>query len=80
MKVIIRETYKSPRLSAKVSFPAKAPAEVFRGYIKDSLLKYDLDDEDILDEESDEGIEPTGETELGMEEPEVVEEPELPEE
>lgn len=80
VKVIIRETYKSPRMSAKVSFPAKAPAEVFRGYIKDSLLKYDLDDEDILDEESDEGIEPTGETELGMEEPEVAEEPELPEE
>lgn len=80
VKVIIRETYKSPRMSSKVSFPSKAPAEVFRGYIKDSLLKYDLDDEDILDEESDEGIEPTGETDLGMDEAEVVEEPELPEE
>jgi tetratricopeptide (TPR) repeat protein len=80
VRVIIRETYKSPRMAGKVSFPSKAPAEVFRGYIKDSLLKYDLDDEDILEEESDEGIEPTGEADLGMEEPEVAEEPELPEE
>ena len=80
VKVIIREVYKSPRMSGKVSFPAKASTEVFRGYIKDSLLKYDLDDEDILDEDNDEGIEPTGEAELGMDEPEVAEEPELPEE
>ncbi len=80
VKVIIRETYKSPRMATKVSFPSKAPAEVFRGYIKDSLLKYDLDDDDIMDEDGDEGIEATGETELGMEEPEVVEDPELPEE
>lgn len=80
VKVIIRETYKSPRMTGKVSFPSKAPSEVFRGYIKDSLLKYDLDDEDILDEDNDEGVEPTPEAELGVEEPEVVEEPELPEE
>lgn len=80
IKVIIRETYRSPKMAGKVSFPSKPPTEVFRGYIKDSLLKYDLDDEDILDEESDDGVEPTAEAELGAEEPEVAEEPELPEE
>ncbi|HEX9016066.1 MAG TPA: tetratricopeptide repeat protein [Chloroflexota bacterium] len=79
VKVIIRETYKSPKMASKVSFPSKAPSE-FRGYIKDSLLKYDLDDDDILDEESDEGVEPTGDPDMGAEEPEVAEEPELPEE
>ncbi|MHB8992705.1 MAG: tetratricopeptide repeat protein, partial [Chloroflexota bacterium] len=50
VKVIIREVYRSPQMAGKVSFPSKAPAEVFRGYIKDSVLKYDLDDEeDLLD-------------------------------
>lgn len=80
LKVIIREVYRSPSMSGKVSFPSKAPAEVFRGYIKDSVLKYDLDDEEDLMEEGDEGIEPVGEVEMGIEEPEVVEESELPEE
>ncbi len=79
VKVIIRETYRNPKMAGKVSFPSKAPSE-FRGYIKDSLLKYDLDDEDILDEETEEGVEASGDTELGVEEPEVVEESELPEE
>lgn len=80
VRVIIREVYKSPSMAGKVSFPSKAPAEVFRGYIKDSVLKYDLDDEEDLLEEADEGIEPTAEAELGIEEPEIIEEPELPEE
>lgn len=80
VRVIIRETYKSPKMAGKVSFPSKAPSEVFRGYIKDSLLKYDLDDEDILDEESEDGVEASGDTDMGAEEPEVVEETELPEE
>lgn len=80
VKVIIREIYKSPNMAGKVSFPSKAPAEVFRGYIKDSVLKYDLDDEEDLLEEVEEGIEPTGEVELGIEEPEIIEESELPEE
>ncbi len=79
VKVIIREVYRSPRTSGRVSFPSKAPAEVFRGYIKDTVLKYDLDDEEDLGEETDEGIEPAAEAEIGIEEPEA-EEPELPEE
>ncbi len=79
VKVIIREVYKSPSTAGKVSFPSKVPTEVFRGYIKDSVLKYDLDDEEDLGEDADEGIEPSAEVELGGEEPEIVEEPELPE-
>jgi tetratricopeptide (TPR) repeat protein len=79
VKVIVRETYKNPRMAGKVSFPSKPPAEVFRGYIKDSLLKYDLDDEDVLDDDNDDGIEPAGEGEQGAEDAEVTEDPELPE-
>lgn len=80
VKVIIREVYRSPRMAGKVSFPSKAPAEVFRGYIKDSVLKYDLDDEEDLLEDVEEGIEVAAEAELGAEEPDVIEESELPEE
>ncbi len=80
VRVIIRETYKSPRMAGRVSFPSKTPSEVFRSYIKDSLLKYDIDDEDILDEDGDEGVEAGGDADLGVEEPEVAEEAELPEE
>ncbi len=79
VKVIIREVYRSPQMAGKVSFPSKAPAEVFRGYIKDSVLKYDLDDEEDLLDESEEGFEAAGESEMGAEEPDVIEDPELPE-
>jgi len=80
VKVIIREMYRSPKMVGKVSFPSKPAAEMFRGYIKDSVLKYDLDDEEDLSEDADDGLEMTGEAEMGAEEPEVVEESELPEE
>lgn len=79
VKVIIRETYRSAKMGNKVSFPSKAPADVFRGYIKDTVLKYDLDDEEDLADEAEEGIEPTAEAEMGTEEP-LIEESELPEE
>lgn len=80
VKVIIRELYRSPNMSGKVSFPSKATADTFRGYIKDSVLKYDLDDEEDLSDEMEDGLEITGEADLGAEEPEVTEESELPEE
>ncbi len=80
VRVIIREVYRSPNMAGKVSFPSKAPTEVFRGYIKNSVLKYDLDDEEDLMEESEDGLEPGSEAEMGIEEPEIIDEGELPEE
>lgn len=79
VRVIIRETYKSPRMAGKVSFPSKPPTEVFRGYTKDSVLKYDIEDDDELGDDIDEGSEAAPEREMGAEEPDVSEEPELPE-
>lgn len=45
VRIIIRETYQDPSQVGRVSFPVKG-GDNFRSYIKDSVLKYDLDDED----------------------------------
>ena len=51
-KVMIKEVYQHPSLAGRPSFPVRAPDE-FRSYVKDSMLKYELeDDEESSDEES----------------------------
>jgi hypothetical protein len=52
VRVIIRETYQHPSQAGRVSFPAKG-VDNFRSYIKDSVLKYDLDDEEETGDEPD---------------------------
>jgi hypothetical protein len=52
VRVIIKETYQSAENVGKLSFPAVAP-EGFRAYTKDSLLRHELDDEDIDHDEHD---------------------------
>jgi len=56
LRIIIRETHRDPSMGNRPSFPTTGDA--FRGYVRDSLLRYDLDDE--LDEEDEdlEGGEP----------------------
>jgi tetratricopeptide (TPR) repeat protein len=78
VRVIIRETYRTPAMGGKVSFPSKPTADVFRGYIKDSVLKYDLDDEEDYSDEGDEGGEIGSEAEASREEA-TADEGELPE-
>ncbi len=61
-KVIIREVYQHPSQRGLPSFPSKA-ADGFRPYIKESLLKYELEDEEkhlegYYPAEWEEGIEP----------------------
>jgi len=51
LRVIIRETYRDPSMGNRPSFPTSGDA--FRGYVRDTLLRYELDDEDD-DEEIDE--------------------------
>lgn len=63
MRVIIRETYRDPAMGNRPSFPTAG--EAFRGYVRDTLLRYDLDEE----EEDEEEIEET--------EPEPAREPDL---
>jgi hypothetical protein len=51
VKIMIRETYQHPSQVGRVSFPVKS-GDTFRSYIKDTVLKYDLDDDD--DDNADE--------------------------
>lgn len=45
VKIMIRETHQDPSQIGRVSFPAKG-GDTYRSYIKDTVLKYDLDDDD----------------------------------
>lgn len=78
VKVIIRETYRTPAMGGKVSFPSKPTADVFRGYIKDSVLKYELEDEEYDSDEGEDGPEGTSEPEASGDES-VLDEGELEE-
>ena len=53
VRAIIRETYQDPSNASKVSFPTSIAGESVRPYMRDSLLRYDLEDED--DEFGEEG-------------------------
>ena len=44
VRIIIRETFQHPSMFGKVSFPSSG-AEVTRGYIKDTMLRHDADEE-----------------------------------
>lgn len=51
-KVMIKEVFQHPSQAGRPSFPVRAP-DAFRSYVKDSMLKYELEDEEeALDEES----------------------------
>jgi len=53
VRIIIREAYQHPDMIGRVSFPAQGTGETIRAYIKDSMLRYDRDDEDDLGEDGD---------------------------
>ncbi len=65
VRIVIRETYQHPSQIGRVSFPAKGGDGSFRAYIKDSILKYDLDDDD---EDGNEDHDAAGDGEGGGEE------------
>lgn len=44
-RIIIREVFQHPAMAGRLSFPSRG-TEGFRPYIKESLIKYELDDED----------------------------------
>src|SRR5581483_3037451 len=52
LKIIIRETHRDPSMGNRPSFPTTG--EAFRGYVRDTLLRYELDEEDDDDDEMDE--------------------------
>ena len=71
-RVMIKEVYQHPSQVGRPSFPVRAPDE-FRSYVKDSVLRYELEDEDDTgdDESADEwsGGEPPRKENAKLEEP-----------
>jgi hypothetical protein len=45
-KVMIKEVYQHPSQAGRPSFPARATSDDFRPYVKNSMLRYELEDED----------------------------------
>jgi tetratricopeptide (TPR) repeat protein len=77
VRLIIREEYQHPSMFGKVSFPSQGSGDTIRAYIKDSMLRYDREDEDELgndDEYYDGGDEPDDMTEIDFEGSNEVEE------
>ncbi len=54
VRVMIRETYQSPQLTGRVSFPPETSSS-FKAYIKDTLIRYERgledDEEALIDDE-----------------------------
>ncbi len=70
VRLIIREDYQHPSMFGKVSFPSQGGGDTIRAYIKDSMLRYDRDDDDELgndDEYYDGGEESDDMTEIDFE-------------
>src|SRR5215469_1695922 len=60
VRLIIREEYQHPSMFGKVSFPSQGGGDTIRAYIKDTMVRYDREDEDELsneDEYYDGGVE-----------------------
>jgi tetratricopeptide (TPR) repeat protein len=72
-KVIIKETYQHPSQAGRLSFPSKA-IEGFRPYIRESVLKYELEEEEEGLEEGEYGAEWEEEAEPSAEEVQLYEE------
>ncbi len=70
VRLMIREEYQHPNMFGKVSFPSQGGGDTIRAYTKDSMLRYDRDDdEDITNEDEyfDGGDEPEELTEIEFE-------------
>ena len=70
VRLMIREEYQHPSMFGKVSFPSQGGGDTIRAYTKDSLLRYDRDDDDDItsdDEYFDGGDEPEELTEIEFE-------------
>src|SRR5215467_9196161 len=70
VRLIIREEYQHPSMFGKVSFPSQGGVVAERAYIKDSMLRYDREDEDEIgneDEYYDGGDESDDMTEIDLE-------------
>jgi tetratricopeptide (TPR) repeat protein len=77
VRVIIREVYQDPSQSGKISFPTKGEGVGIRPYTKESLVRYDEEEEEEEELEEEFELEAEAETEERAEEPEFEEEENL---
>ena len=63
LRVFVRETYQDGANIGKISFPARAEAQGIRPYIRETLLKYELEEEEEVEGEEAEFGEPDEEPE-----------------
>lgn len=77
LRIFIRETYQDPGNAGKISFPVRSEGPGIRPYTRETLLKYELEEEEEIDaEEAEFGEreeEPEGAFELGEAEEDRVE-------
>lgn len=52
VRLIVRETFQHPKMFGKVSFPTQG-GEVGRGYIRDTMLRYENEEDDELSDEGE---------------------------
>ena len=71
VRLIMREEYQHPSMFGKVSFPSQGSGDTIRAYIKDSILRYDRNEDDDelgnVDEYFDGGDEGDDLTEVDLE-------------
>jgi tetratricopeptide (TPR) repeat protein len=79
LRIIIREVHRDPSMGDRPSFPTAATAESFRAYTRDTVIRYDVEEEDDEDDETFEDTdgEREGMREAGMEVEGGVDEPDL---
>jgi len=63
VKVIITETYQHPKLMGRPSFPAKT-SDGFRSYVKGSILKYEIGEEEETYDDSGDVVDTEEDTEV----------------
>jgi len=76
VRIIIREAHRAPSMGDRPSFPT-ATGDSFRAYTRDTVIRYEVDDEDddnFDDAEPELGVEPDADSDGGLEEPEFSEE------
>jgi tetratricopeptide (TPR) repeat protein len=54
VKIFVRETSQSPNNASKVSFPVRSEGQGIRPYTRETLLKYELEEEDDVDSDDTE--------------------------
>ncbi len=74
LRIIIHETHRDPSMGNRPSFPIAG--ETYRGYVRDTILRYDLEEEE--EEEEVDETEPEAEAELVASDVPLDDLPEIP--